>query len=84
MNTKRFIPLCVAAALLVGCGPRDVPKAEDASTGEPGDTSTTPGGTAGEMTPPPDTSTNPATPPPAEPPPPEPAPGEQSPSTPPQ
>jgi hypothetical protein len=79
MNTKLFIPLCVATAVLAGCGPRDVPKADEASTGEPGDTSTTPGGTAGEMTPAPDQSTNPATPPPAEP-----APGEQTPGTPPQ
>ena len=79
MSAKLLIPLCAAVALLAGCGPRDVPKSDEASTGTPGDTSSTPGGTAGEMSPPPDTSTNPATPPPAEP-----TPAEQQPGSPPQ
>lgn len=77
MSTKLLVPLC-AAALLAACGPRDTPKADsetpatgtpgEAATGVPGDTTTTPGGTAGETTAPP-VEPAPAEPPPGETPP---------------
>ena len=46
MNTRIWIPLCAAAALLAACGPRNTQSTgSDTATGTPSDSSTTPGAT---------------------------------------
>jgi len=89
MSTKILISLCAAAALLSACGDRNDQSGtysngpngtgtESDKVAEPGDTSTSPGGTAGEAatvpgatpadTPPPVNDTQPSEPAPTNPP----------------
>jgi hypothetical protein len=92
MNTKILLPLCAAVALLAACGDRNDQSGTYSSgpngTGtetdkiaKPGDTSTTPGGEAGDAA-----NTTPGTneTPPAEPPPNDTPPSEPAPTNPPQ